>query len=47
MAIVTAKRSGRDVRALITDDPDVEALGMADLDIAPGPGARRLDEVSR
>jgi DNA-binding HxlR family transcriptional regulator len=47
VAIITAKPSGRAVRALITDDPAVDSLGMADLDIAPGPGAPRLDDVSR
>ena len=42
VALVTARASGRPVRAVMTDDPRVANLGMADLNLRLGPGARRV-----
>jgi DNA-binding HxlR family transcriptional regulator len=42
VAVVTGKASGRPVRAIMTDDPKAASLGMADLNLRLGPGARRI-----
>jgi DNA-binding PadR family transcriptional regulator len=42
VARVLSRKSGRPVTVVMTDDR-VEALGMRDIEILPGPGARRLD----
>jgi DNA-binding HxlR family transcriptional regulator len=47
VARVLSRKSGRPVTVVMTDDPAVEALGMRDIEILPGPGARRLDPSSR
>jgi DNA-binding HxlR family transcriptional regulator len=43
VARVTERGSGRSVRALLTSDRAVKALGLRDLRIAPGPGAKLLE----
>ena len=47
VARILSRKSGRPVTVVMTDDPAVEALGMRDIEILPGPGARRLDPSSR
>jgi DNA-binding HxlR family transcriptional regulator len=42
VAVVTARGSGRPVRAVMTDEAQVRALPMADLSLRLGPGARRI-----
>lgn len=42
VAVVTAKRSERPVRAVMTDDARVADLAMEDLNLRLGPGARRV-----
>lgn len=46
VAFVKERATGRPVRAIMTSDPDVQALGMADLDITPGPGAIPLTDAT-
>jgi DNA-binding HxlR family transcriptional regulator len=43
VARVTDRASGRAVRAVMTSDKAIKALGLRDLRIAPGPGAKLLD----
>ena len=43
VARVLSRKSGRPVTVVMTGDRAVEALGMRDIEILPGPGARRLD----
>lgn len=43
-ARVTGKATGRPVAVVMTDDPRVRGLTVRDLDIKPGPGARRLTD---
>jgi hypothetical protein len=42
VAVVSARASGRPVRAVMTDDPAVAALSMGELSLRLGPGARRI-----
>jgi DNA-binding HxlR family transcriptional regulator len=42
VARVTHRKSGRAVRVVMTSDSNVEALTMREIDIAAGPGARRV-----
>ncbi len=41
-AKVTDRESGRAVKVVLTSEPRVKSLSMRDLEIAPGPGARRI-----
>lgn len=43
VARVLSRKSGRPVTVVMTGDRAVEALSMRDIEILPGPGARRLD----
>ena len=43
VARVLSRKSGRLVAVVMTGDPMVESLTMRDVEITPGPGARRLD----
>jgi DNA-binding HxlR family transcriptional regulator len=43
VARVVSRKSGRPVTVVMTGNPAMEALGMRDIEIRPGPGARRLD----
>ena len=43
VARVLSRKSRRPVTVVMTGDRAVEALGMRDIEILPGPGARRLD----
>ena len=43
VARVLSRKSERPISVVMTDDSAVEALGMRDIEILPGPGARRLD----
>jgi DNA-binding HxlR family transcriptional regulator len=42
VARVTHRKSGRPVAVVMTSDPKVDALTMRDVEIAPGPGAKRI-----
>lgn len=42
VAKVTDRHSGRPVAVVMTSQPNVEPLALRDLEIAPGPGAKRL-----
>ena len=41
VAKVTRRTSGRPIRVVMTD-ADIQSLGMGDVEVAPGPGAKRL-----
>ena len=43
VARVLSRKSGRAVTVVMTGDPMVESLTMRDVEITPGPGAKRLD----
>ena len=43
VARVLSRKSGRPVSVVMTHDTAVEPLSMRDVEITPGPGARRLD----
>jgi len=43
VARVLSRKSGLAVAVVMTGDPMVEALTMRDVEITPGPGAKRLD----
>jgi DNA-binding HxlR family transcriptional regulator len=43
VARVLSRKSGRAVAVVMTGDPMVESLTMRDVEITPGPGAKRLD----
>jgi DNA-binding HxlR family transcriptional regulator len=45
VARLLARKSGRAVRAILTGDPAVETLSLREVEIVPGPGAKRLDPV--
>ena len=45
VARVLSRKSARPVTVVMTADPAVEALGMRDVEILPGPGAKRLDRA--
>jgi DNA-binding HxlR family transcriptional regulator len=47
VARVLSRKSGQPVAVVMTSDPDAETLGMRDIEILPGPGARRLDPAKR
>jgi DNA-binding HxlR family transcriptional regulator len=47
VARVTLRQSGRPVRVVMTSDPDVEALTMRDIEIVPGPGAKRIGPTTQ
>src|SRR5882757_7646001 len=43
VAHVLSRKSGRPVAVVMTSDSMVESLAMRDVEITPGPGAKRLD----
>jgi hypothetical protein len=43
VATVTEKASGRPARVVFTSDPYVTELSLREVEIAPGPGAHRID----
>ena len=43
VARVLSRKSGRPVAVVMTSDSKVESLAMRDVEITPGPGAKRLD----
>src|SRR5262245_589050 len=43
VAKVTERASGRAVRAVLTSDKAMKGLGLPDIRIAPGPGAKLID----
>jgi len=45
VAQVRARKSSRAVRAILTSDATVEALSLREVEITPGPGAKRLDKT--
>jgi DNA-binding HxlR family transcriptional regulator len=42
VAKVTERESGRPVKAVLSSDPKTKSLGMREIRIAPGPGAKRI-----
>jgi DNA-binding HxlR family transcriptional regulator len=46
VARVTHRRSGRPVQVILSADPQAKAISFPDLEIAPGPGARRLRKTT-
>src|SRR5882724_8103323 len=47
VARVLSRHSGRPVAVVMTGDPAVQSLGMRDVEILPGRGAKRLDRTAR
>ena len=45
IAKVSDRRTGRPAKVILTSDPSAEALSLAEVEIAPGPGARRIDRL--
>ena len=45
VARVLSRKSGRPVTVVMTSDPAVQSLAMRDVEIVPGPGAKRLDQA--
>ena len=45
VARVLSRKGGRPVTVLMTSDPAVQPLAMRDVEIVPGPGAKRLDQA--
>jgi DNA-binding HxlR family transcriptional regulator len=46
-ARVTHRKSGRPVTVVMTSDAKVDVLTMGDIEIAPGPGAKRIGRARR
>jgi len=45
VARVLSRKGSRPVTVVMTSEPATESLAMRDVEIVPGPGARRLDQM--
>ncbi|HEY2707390.1 MAG TPA: helix-turn-helix domain-containing protein [Caulobacteraceae bacterium] len=43
VALITERGAGRPVEAILTSDPYAQRLTLQDIEISPGPGARRVE----